>query len=109
MSKDILDLAGIGIGPFNLSVAALLDQQPDINAAFFDQKTTFDWHPGMQLPGARLQTSCLKDLVTGADPCNPFSFLNYLVQQGRLYPFLSADMPAIATSWAFVTWTPATT
>lgn len=96
MSKDILDLAGIGIGPFNLSVAALLDQHPDINAAFFDQKTTFDWHPGMQLPGARLQTSCLKDLVTGADPCNPYSFLNYLVQQGRLYPFLSADMPAIS-------------
>ncbi len=96
MSKDILDLAGIGIGPFNLSVAALLDQHPRINTAFFDSKPAFDWHPGMQLPGARLQTSCLKDLVTGADPCNPYTFLNYLVQQGRFYPFLSADMPAIS-------------
>lgn len=96
MSKDILDLAGIGIGPFNLSVAALLDQQPSVNAAFFDRKTCFDWHPGMQLPGARLQTSCLKDLVTGADPCNPHSFLNYLVQKRRFYPFLSAEMPAIS-------------
>lgn len=96
MSKDILDIAGIGIGPFNLSVAALLDQHPDVHAAFFDRKPAFDWHPGMQLPGARLQTSCLKDLVTGADPCNPNSFLNYLVQKRRLYPFLSADMSAIS-------------
>ena len=96
MSKDILDLAGIGIGPFNLSVAALLDQHHTLNAAFFDSKPRFDWHPGMQLPGARLQTSCLKDLVTGADPCNPHSFLNYLVQHRRFYPFLSADMSAIS-------------
>lgn len=96
MTKDILDLAGIGIGPFNLSVAALLDQHPHVNAAFFDSKPAFSWHPGMQLPGARLQTSCLKDLVTGADPCNRHSFLNYLVQHRRFYPFLSADMTAIS-------------
>ncbi|MFL1405615.1 lysine N(6)-hydroxylase/L-ornithine N(5)-oxygenase family protein [Marinobacter sp. M1N3S26] len=96
MSKDILDLAGIGIGPFNLSVAALLDQHQDVDSAFFDSKPRFDWHPGMQLPGARLQTSCLKDLVTGADPCNPHSFLNYLVQHRRFYPFLSAGMTAIS-------------
>lgn len=96
MSKDILDLAGIGIGPFNLSVAALLDQHQHVDAAFFDRKPRFDWHPGMQLPGARLQTSFLKDLVTGADPCNPHSFLNYLVQHRRFYPFLSAEMPAIS-------------
>ncbi len=96
MTKDILDLAGVGIGPFNLSVAALLDRHPDVNAAFFDGKPAFDWHPGMQLPGARLQTSCLKDLVTGADPCNPYSFLNYLVKRRRLYPFLSADITAIS-------------
>ncbi|GGY73912.1 lysine N(6)-hydroxylase/L-ornithine N(5)-oxygenase family protein [Marinobacter zhanjiangensis] len=96
MSKDILDLAGIGIGPFNLSVAALLDQHPTVKAAFFDSKPGFDWHPGMQLPGARLQTSCLKDLVTGADPCNPHSFLNYLVQRRRFYAFLSAERTAIS-------------
>ncbi|OHY82928.1 lysine N(6)-hydroxylase/L-ornithine N(5)-oxygenase family protein [Marinobacter sp. AC-23] len=96
MSKDILDLAGIGIGPFNLSVAALLDRHPDLNVGFFDSKPAFDWHPGMQLPGARLQTSCLKDLVTSADPCNPWSFLNYLVQKRRIYPFLSADMATIS-------------
>lgn len=96
MSKDILDLAGIGIGPFNLSVAALLDQHAGMRVAFFDSKPAFNWHPGMQLPGARLQTSCLKDLVTSADPCNPWSFLNYLVQKRRFHPFLNADMAAIS-------------
>lgn len=96
MTKETLDLAGIGIGPFNLSVAALLDTVPDIRARFFDGKPGFSWHPGMQLPGSRLQTSCLKDLVTGVDPCNPHSFLNYLVQKGRFYRFLSAELPAIS-------------
>ncbi len=96
MAKDVLDLAGIGAGPFNLSVAALLDAEPHVNARFFEAKSAFDWHPGMQLPGARLQTSYLKDLVSGVDPCNRHSFLNYLVQTGRFYPFLSANLPAIS-------------
>lgn len=96
MTDQPLDLAGIGIGPFNLSIAALLDGQRSVNALFLDNKSTFSWHPGMQLPGSRLQTSCLKDLVTGVDPCNPHSFLNYLVQHGRFYDFLSANMPAIS-------------
>lgn len=96
MTDQTLDLAGIGIGPFNLSIAALLDSQRSVNALFLDNKPAFSWHPGMQLPGSRLQTSCLKDLVTGVDPCNPHSFLNYLVQHGRFYDFLSANMPAIS-------------
>jgi len=96
MSSQPLDLAGIGIGPFNLSIAALLDDHPSIKAQFFDSKPSFSWHSGMQLPGSRLQTSCLKDLVTGVDPRNRHSFLNYLVQNGRFYDFLSANMPAIS-------------
>ena len=96
MTDQPLDLAGIGIGPFNLSIAALLDDHRSITAQFLDNKPAFSWHPGMQLPGSRLQTSCLKDLVTGVDPCNPHSFLNYLVQHGRFYDFLSANMPAIS-------------
>lgn len=34
-----------------------------------------------------LQTPFLSDLVTMADPTSAFSFLNYLKQKGRLYPF----------------------
>jgi lysine N6-hydroxylase len=42
------------------------------------------------VPGAQLQVSFLKDLVTLVDPTSRFSFLNYLAHQGRLYRFLIA-------------------
>lgn len=95
MTDEILDLAGIGIGPFNLSIAALLTEAPGIDARFYEAKPTFGWHPGMMLPGVRLQTSPLKDLVTAVAPTSPYSFLNYLVQKGRFYQFLHAELPAI--------------
>ncbi|PAU81729.1 lysine 6-monooxygenase [Halovibrio salipaludis] len=91
-----LDLAGLGIGPFNLSIAALLREVPQLHTAFFDRKPQFNWHPGMMLPGVRLQTSYLKDLVTGVAPWSPNSFLNYLVQKGRFYAFMNADLPAVS-------------
>lgn len=92
-----LDLAGVGIGPFNLSLAALLShaarpEQPDgLTYRFFEQKPSFSWHPGMMLPGAKLQTSCLKDLVTPILPTSPFSFVNYLVTNRRIYDYLSGN------------------
>ena len=39
------------------------------------------------LPGAEIQVPFLADLVTLADPTSPYSFLNYLHEQGRLYRF----------------------
>ena len=41
------DLAGLGIGPFNLSIAALLTEQPQCNTSFFGAKETFNWHLGI--------------------------------------------------------------
>lgn len=41
----------------------------------------------MLLQDVRLQTPFLADLVTLADPMSPFSFLNYIKQQGRIYSF----------------------
>lgn len=88
---SLLDVAGVGAGPFNLSVAALLAPVARIRSRFFDRRAGFDWHPGMMLPGARLQTSFLKDLVTAADPTSPYSFLAYLVSQRRFYRFINAE------------------
>src|SRR5687768_9680025 len=85
------DLAGVGIGPFNLSLAALVARVSGLRARFFDRCPAFQWHPGMMLPGTRMQTSFLKDLVTPVDPTSPFGFLSYLVAQGRFYRFLNAD------------------
>jgi lysine N6-hydroxylase len=91
MTIEKLDVAGIGIGPFNLSVAALLQPVADLRWRFFERQPTFQWQAGMMLPGTRMQTSFLKDLVTPVDPTNRFSFLAYLVDTGRFYRFVNAE------------------
>jgi lysine N6-hydroxylase len=82
-----LDLLGIGIGPFNLALAALLDPVTGVWAEFCEQAATFGWHPGLLLDGATTQVPFLADLVTLADPTSRYSFLEYLRAHDRLYPF----------------------
>jgi lysine N6-hydroxylase len=84
------DVVGVGLGPCNLSLAALLKPLTEIRACFFEARSSFQWHSGIMVPGAELQVSFLKDLVTLVDPSSSFSFLNYLATQGRLYRFLIA-------------------
>ena len=86
----IYDLLGIGIGPFNLSVAALMSKV-DKSSLFLERKSEFSWYPGMLLPNTYLQISFLKDLVTAADPTSPYSFLSYIIQKGRFYRFINAE------------------
>ncbi len=81
------DLLGVGLGPFNLGLAALLDEQPEVQAVFFDAKPAFEWHPGMLIEGTTLQVPFLADLVTMVHPRSRFSFLEYLNEQNRLYQF----------------------
>ncbi|MBV7299912.1 lysine N(6)-hydroxylase/L-ornithine N(5)-oxygenase family protein [Enterovibrio paralichthyis] len=95
-SSQILDLAGIGAGPFNLSVAALLQQAPAISSRFFESRESVTWHPGMLLDDTHMQTMFLKDLVTPVSPQNPYSFLAYLVEKKRIYRFLSAELSCIS-------------
>ncbi|MET9425076.1 SidA/IucD/PvdA family monooxygenase [Streptomyces sp. NPDC006540] len=86
------DLVGIGIGPFNLSLAALAHGVPGgLATTFFEQRSTFRWHPGLLIEGATLQVPFLADLVTLADPASPWSFLNYLRARDRLFPFYFAE------------------
>jgi lysine N6-hydroxylase len=86
-NKKIYDVIGIGIGPFNLGLAALLEPVQEISALFLDQSEGFDWHPGLMLDNATLQVPFLADLVTMADPKSRFSFLNFLKDTNRLYKF----------------------
>ncbi|MFD7706228.1 lysine N(6)-hydroxylase/L-ornithine N(5)-oxygenase family protein [Streptomyces sp. NPDC059786] len=85
------DLVGIGIGPFNLSLAALAHPLTELDTAFYEQRPGFDWHPGLLIDGATLQVPFLADLVTLADPASPWSFLNYLKDRDRLFPFYFAE------------------
>ena len=81
------DFVAVGLGPFNLGLACLSEPVAELRGVFLERKQEFDWHPGMMLEQASLQTPFLADLVTLADPASPYSFLNYLKQQGRLYSF----------------------
>jgi lysine N6-hydroxylase len=85
--KPIYDIIGIGIGPFNLGMAALTDSIPELNCLFIEQNKEFNWHPGMMLDNARLQVPFYADLVTLADPCSRYSFLAFLKAKQRMFRF----------------------
>lgn len=94
--KKHFNFIGLGIGPFHLSLAALLKKSPETSALFLDQKPRFQWHPELMFQDADMQTSWLKDLVTPVDPTNPYSFLNYLVQHGLFYSFMNTGRKVIS-------------
>ena len=87
MNEDIIDFVAIGVGPMNLGLACLTNPITELDGVFLDKREKFDWHPGMMLQDTTLQIPFMADLVTLADPTNPFSFLNYLKEQGRIYSF----------------------
>ncbi|HEY9566370.1 MAG TPA: SidA/IucD/PvdA family monooxygenase [Nocardioides sp.] len=87
IAEPIHDFVAVGLGPFNLGLAALTDPVEDLDGIFLEARSSFEWHPGMLLADATLQVPFLADLVSMADPTSRWSFLNHLKQTGRLYPF----------------------
>ncbi|TGB02801.1 lysine N(6)-hydroxylase/L-ornithine N(5)-oxygenase family protein [Halobacillus salinus] len=85
--EKVFDLIGVGVGPFNLGLAALLDEVDGVEPLFFEQNDEFDWHPGMLIEGTKMQVPFIADLVTMADPTNKYSFLNYISKNERMYQF----------------------
>lgn len=90
------DLAGIGIGPFNLSLASLLSPISNFKMNFFESKEKFSWHDELLFTDAVMQTSYLKDLVSSVDPTNQNSFINYLVSKGLFYQFLNTGRSTVS-------------
>ncbi|MEV8375646.1 SidA/IucD/PvdA family monooxygenase [Kribbella sp. NPDC056861] len=91
-----VDVLGIGFGPSNLSLAIAIEEFNDrrpagrpLTARFVDVRPQFGWHDGMLLPGTTMQISFLKDLVSLRTPTSPFTFLNYLQENGRLSDFIN--------------------
>ncbi|UVM58442.1 SidA/IucD/PvdA family monooxygenase [Pseudomonas sp. B21-012] len=89
------DVIGLGIGPANLSLAALLEPCKGFKSMFFERRADFRWHEGMMHVNSSLTTSFLKDLVTPADPCSPYSFIAFLKNTERFYSFLNARFPTV--------------
>lgn len=93
---ELLDLLCIGFGPASLAIAIALHDATKASSAspppkvlFLEKQPEFAWHAGMQLPGAKMQISFLKDLATPRDPRSNFTFLNYLFENGRLNQFVN--------------------
>jgi L-ornithine N5-oxygenase len=110
-SDELLDLLCIGFGPASLAIAiALNDTQallsPPPKVLFLEKQPHFAWHAGMQLPGARMQISFLKDLATPRNPRSKFTFINYLFEKGRLNQFinLSTFLPTRAEFEDYLRW-----
>jgi lysine N6-hydroxylase len=89
------DIIAIGCGPSNLSLAALATEVDGLDVAVLEAADAFEWHPGMMFPGTQLQVSPVKDLVSLVSPTNPFSFLNFVVSQGRVYRFLISSRSGV--------------
>ena len=94
-ADEVLDLICIGFGPASLAIAIALKERndtfygPNPRVSFLERQAQFAWHSGMQLPGAKMQISFLKDLATPRNPQSRFSFLNYLYRQDRLNQFIN--------------------
>ncbi|MEK8032758.1 SidA/IucD/PvdA family monooxygenase [Ideonella sp. DXS29W] len=84
-TEPLYDVVAVGLGPFNLSLACLLEPLAGVRSLFLEREPEFNWHPGLMLPDATLQNPFLADLVTLADPTSRFSYLNHCRAEGRLY------------------------
>jgi len=86
-SRSDYDLLAIGCGPFNLGLAALAYTVDDMSFVAVDASDQLRWHPGLMLDDAVLQVGFLADLVSLVEPTHPLSFLAYLQDRDRMYPF----------------------
>jgi lysine N6-hydroxylase len=100
------DAVGVGAGPANLSLAALLQSHTDRRIALFDAAPISRWHESLLHPGVRMQTSWLKDLVSLVDPTHHLTFMNYLVSEGRLFALMNSQFDFIprAEYMRYLTW-----
>lgn len=106
---ELLDLLCVGFGPASLAIAIALHDAMDPcltrnppspnwrpKVCFVEKQKHFAWHPGMLVPGSRMQVSFIKDMATLRNPRSGFTFLNYLHDKGRLIDFtnLSTFLPS---------------
>jgi lysine/ornithine N-monooxygenase len=66
------DLVGVGAGPTNLSLAALIETARSrglitLRSKFLEENPAIRWHSGQLFPGTLMQTEFYRDLVTPVD------------------------------------------
>ncbi|KAI4261363.1 MAG: hypothetical protein L6R42_003440 [Xanthoria sp. 1 TBL-2021] len=112
---ELLDLVCVGFGPAALGIGLALQDACETSTvplnyrpkvAFIESQSNFAWHVGMQLAGAKMQISFIKDLATQRNPRSRFTFLNYLWTKGRLnqYANLSTFRPSRIEYQDYLNW-----
>lgn len=94
-NNEPYDLIGIGIGPFNLGLAAICAESTSLKCLFIEKNHEFNWHPGMLIDRARLQVPYYSDLVTLLNPKSRFSYMSYLHEKKKMFAFAIHDQPFI--------------
>lgn len=120
--EELHDLICIGFGPASLAIGVALHDaldKTDVSlkdvpgilgrppkVAFLERQSHFAWHPGMLLPGAKMQITFMKDMATMRNPRSEFTFVNYLHQKGRLVDFanLNTFLPARVEYEDYMSW-----
>jgi lysine/ornithine N-monooxygenase len=100
----------VGAGPANLALAIYLSEELRIpleeNCIILECKPETQWHAGLCLSRAELQTSMLKDLVCLRDPTSHFTFLNFLRHRNllRRYAHLNTFYPSRELYGRYLAW-----
>lgn len=107
---QMYDLICVGFGPASLATAIAIHDTSSTEfqpkCLYLEKQPNFAWHSGMQIPGAKMQISFLKDLATPRQPTSTFTFLNYLQSVGRLHAFINLGtfLPSRKEFEAYLKW-----
>jgi L-ornithine N5-oxygenase len=89
----IYDMIGIGFGPANIALAIALEEFAFPGTRLFlERRPGPAWQPDMLLPGSDIQNHPCRDLVTPRDPRSRYTFMNFLVENNRLFEHLNVGL-----------------
>ncbi|ROM90330.1 SidA/IucD/PvdA family monooxygenase [Pseudomonas brassicacearum] len=87
------DIVGIGFGPANIALAIALEEyQFTGSRLFLERRAGPSWQPEMLLPGSDIQNHPCRDLVTPRNPRSRYTFMNFLVENQRLFDHLNLGL-----------------
>lgn len=98
ISHESAPVVGIGFGPAGIGLSAAMtddaihgvegaNSEQAASAVFFERAEDSAWQPGMLLPGTDIQNHFLRDFGTPRYVSSHFSFVRYLQESDRFYPF----------------------
>lgn len=87
------DVVGIGFGPANIALAIAFEEyQFTGSRLFLERRAGPSWQPEMLLPGSDIQNHPCRDLVTPRNPRSRYTFMNFLVENRRLFEHLNLGL-----------------